>query len=143
MPEQKDLLVGGGGFACRVSSVLNRNVKEYGKKFLFDGREDTCWNSDQGSPQWVLITFEEEASVSKLRMLFQGGFAGKNCHLEVSKDGASFEKCFEFYPEDSNKLQTFELERTVTGKAFKVVFSDSSDFFGRVTIYQLELLTPM
>ncbi|CAB3386450.1 Hypothetical predicted protein [Cloeon dipterum] len=34
-------------FNCRVSSTLNRNVKEYGKKFMFDGQEDTCWNSDQ------------------------------------------------------------------------------------------------
>ena len=30
-----------------VSSVLDRNAKEYGKQFLYDGREDTCWNSDQ------------------------------------------------------------------------------------------------
>lgn len=30
-----------------VSSVLDRNAKEYGKKFLLDDREDTCWNSDQ------------------------------------------------------------------------------------------------
>ena len=31
----------------RVSSVLNRDVKEYGKKFMFDGNDETCWNSDQ------------------------------------------------------------------------------------------------
>ena len=30
-----------------VSSVLDRNGKEYGKQFLLDGEEDTCWNSDQ------------------------------------------------------------------------------------------------
>ena len=35
--------------ACKisVSSVLDRNAKEYGKQFLLDGEEDTCWNSDQ------------------------------------------------------------------------------------------------
>lgn len=27
--------------------MLNRDVKEYGKKFMFDGKEETCWNSDQ------------------------------------------------------------------------------------------------
>ena len=32
-----------------VSSVLNRDVKQYGKKFLFDKKDDTCWNSDQVS----------------------------------------------------------------------------------------------
>ena len=34
-------------FFFRVSSVLNRDVKQFGKKYLFDGEEETCWNSDQ------------------------------------------------------------------------------------------------
>lgn len=32
---------------CRVSSVLNRNSRQFGKKYLFDEDEETCWNSDQ------------------------------------------------------------------------------------------------
>lgn len=32
---------------CRVSSVLGREVKAYGKQNMFDGNEDTCWNTDQ------------------------------------------------------------------------------------------------
>lgn len=39
----------------RVSSVLGRDVKSYGKQFLFDGEEDTCWNSDQ-VPRSVFLT---------------------------------------------------------------------------------------
>nr|KAF6309796.1 nuclear receptor 2C2 associated protein [Pipistrellus kuhlii] len=31
----------------RVSSVLNRNTRQFGKKHLFDQDEETCWNSDQ------------------------------------------------------------------------------------------------
>lgn len=31
----------------RVSSVLNRDVKQFGKKHMFDANEETCWNSDQ------------------------------------------------------------------------------------------------
>lgn len=31
----------------RVSSVLNRDVKQFGKKFMFDCSEESCWNSDQ------------------------------------------------------------------------------------------------
>lgn len=27
--------------------MLNRDVKQYGKKFMFDCNEETCWNSDQ------------------------------------------------------------------------------------------------
>ncbi len=139
------LLVGSGReYECRVSSVLGRNVKEFGKKHLFDGREDTCWNSDQGSPQWVQVTLNgTPASVSGIRLTFQGGFAGKNCELLVSLSGKKedFEKCSDFYPEDNNKSQTFTLPKAVEGSAFRVVFRDSSDFFGRVTVYELELIS--
>ncbi|XP_010167502.2 nuclear receptor 2C2-associated protein, partial [Antrostomus carolinensis] len=38
----------GGTCPCRVSSVLNRDVKQFGKKHMFDASEETCWNSDQG-----------------------------------------------------------------------------------------------
>jgi hypothetical protein len=31
----------------KVSSTLNRDTKQFGKKFLFDGLDETCWNSDQ------------------------------------------------------------------------------------------------
>ena len=34
-------------FLLRVSSVLNRDSSQFGKKFMFDKNEDTCWNSDQ------------------------------------------------------------------------------------------------
>lgn len=27
--------------------MLNRDVKQFGKKHMFDGNEETCWNSDQ------------------------------------------------------------------------------------------------
>lgn len=37
----------GGACPCRVSSVLNRDVKQFGKKHMFDTSEETCWNSDQ------------------------------------------------------------------------------------------------
>jgi len=134
----------GSGFQSRVSSVLNRNVKEFGKKHLFDGKEDTCWNSEQGSPQWIHLAFDENQSVDGIELVFQGGFVGQNCHLEATCSegggGGEFVKCLDFYPEDTNKLQTFKLERPVTAKAFRVVFSDSTDFFGRITVYTLRLL---
>ncbi|XP_043859429.1 nuclear receptor 2C2-associated protein isoform X3 [Dromiciops gliroides] len=36
-----------GQTVSRVSSVLNRDVKQFGKKHLFDEQDETCWNSDQ------------------------------------------------------------------------------------------------
>ena len=41
----------------RVSSVLNRNSKQYGKKFMFDGQEETCWNSDQVGLMYAMSLF--------------------------------------------------------------------------------------
>ena len=42
------LLCGGATqYTCRVSSTLNRDTKQFGKKYLFDGNNETCWNSDQ------------------------------------------------------------------------------------------------
>lgn len=121
-------------FNAKVSSVLNKNVKEFGKKYLFDGREDTCWNSDQGSPQFVQILFEEKKAIGKLEIQFQGGFVGTQCHVLVNDDTK-----VEFFPEDTNKLQTFELNVQECTN-LKIVFGQSTDFFGRITIYQLRLI---
>ncbi len=41
--------------SARVSSVLNRDVRHFGKKFMFDGDEETCWNSDQVKASATLI----------------------------------------------------------------------------------------
>ena len=47
-----------------VSSVLDRNAREYGKKFLVDGEDDTCWNSDQ---VWQVdgLTYEINTTTQK------------------------------------------------------------------------------
>jgi len=141
-----DLLEGGcgedGDFQVKVSSVLNRQVREYGKLYMFDGREDTCWNSDQGSPQWVRIEFDAEVEIGQVEFMFQGGFAGKTCWLEKLSGAGSdtYEKVADLYPEDINKLQKFPLQSPVKAKAFKVVFADSTDFFGRITVYQMKLV---
>ena len=74
--------------------------------------------------------------------VLQGGFAGKTCWLErlASGDNEKYEKVTDLYPEDTNKLQKFPLPTTAISKAFKVVFADSTDFFGRITVYQMKLI---
>ena len=129
-------------FVVKVSSVLNRQVTEYGKLFMFDGREDTCWNSDQGTPQWIRISFDGTRHITRLQLMFQGGFVGKTCWLEASEndENEGFKKIQNIYPEDTNKLQTFEISTNgVSCRAFKIIFEDSTDFFGRITIYQMKL----
>ncbi|XP_076622546.1 nuclear receptor 2C2-associated protein [Colletes latitarsis] len=124
-------------FECRVSSVLNKNNRLYGKKHMFDNCPETCWNSEAGSPQWIVIDFEQECSLSSFEIEFQGGFVGKDCHVEVGdKETELLEP---FYPEDKNTVQRFNLEQPKRAKTFKFVFNESTDFFGRIIIYKLSL----
>ncbi|KAG7487973.1 hypothetical protein MATL_G00029340 [Megalops atlanticus] len=89
----------------RVSSVLNRDVKQFGKKYMFDSNEETCWNSDQGGCQWVFLEFPQPVRVSEVKVQFQGGFSGKTCRLEGCEKEGEFETFSYFYPEDNNSLQ--------------------------------------
>ncbi|XP_014483300.1 PREDICTED: nuclear receptor 2C2-associated protein [Dinoponera quadriceps] len=126
-------------FECRVSSVLNKNVRSYGKKHMFDDSNETCWNSDAGTPQWVIINFEEECSLSSFEIEFQGGFAGKECYLEAGCNEKNTVVVEAFYPEDVNNLQRFNLANKIKARTLKFVFNQSTDFFGRIIIYNLSL----
>ncbi|XP_065060144.1 nuclear receptor 2C2-associated protein-like [Rhopilema esculentum] len=128
----------GSDLKIRVSSVLNKNVKQYGKKFMFDGKEDTCWNSDQGQQQVIGFQSSCPVLINEIQIQFQGGFAGKECELEMqSEDGKV--TTFNFYPEDINQMQIFPVPSTVLTSSFKLNFNTSTDFFGRIIIYQLKL----
>ena len=90
----------------------------------------------QGSPQWVSIEFEDVLPLSALALQFQGGFCGKECEIEVDGD----KKVMDFYPDDANKLQTFQFkERIQSVKKVRIIFNSSTDFYGRITLYMLEL----
>lgn len=90
---------------CRVSSVLNRDIKQYGKVFMFDGEEETCWNSDRGSPQTVTVELPSAASVCCLEIRFQGGFATREGVLLAGSDVGTLKEIQRFYPADDNTLQ--------------------------------------
>ncbi|EZA62557.1 hypothetical protein DMN91_005648 [Ooceraea biroi] len=126
-------------FECRVSSVLNKNIRSYGKNHMFDDSAETCWNSDAGTPQWIVINFEEECTVSSFEIEFQGGFVGKDCHIEAGNDEKNTTIVEAFNPEDRNNLQKFKLKDQIKAKSFKFVFNQSTDFFGRIIIYNLSL----
>ena len=71
-----------------VSSTLNKNHKDFGKKHLIDGKEETCWNSDQGLPQFVSASFLKPHKVSGFSLTAQGGFCPKEIVLYID-DGES------------------------------------------------------
>ncbi|KAH8272819.1 hypothetical protein KR018_001011, partial [Drosophila ironensis] len=128
----------------RVSSVLNKDVKQYGKQFMFDTKEETSWSSDEGTPQWIIITLDEPENIHGFSFQFQGGFAGQESNiLMYSADGAEIHQ-EPFYPEDINSPQTFQIQDTVREKAcskIKFLFQTSTDLFGRIIVYDLQLLS--
>jgi hypothetical protein len=58
----------------RVSSTLYNNTAEYGKQLMFDGNEDTCWNSAEGQSQFIFLVFEKSVHINRIEIVFQGGF---------------------------------------------------------------------
>ncbi|KAM3876127.1 nuclear receptor 2C2-associated protein [Diretmus argenteus] len=130
----------------RVSSVLNRDVKQFGKKYMFDCNEETCWNSDQGDSQWVRLEFPQPVQVSEVKVQFQGGFSGKTCRLEGCPKDGDFAMISQFYPDDSNSLQIsfilhfFPIQEAPAVDKVKIVFENSADFFGRIIVYSLDVL---
>ena len=85
------------------------------------------------------IDFDQTQTVNELQLMFQGGFVGKNCCIQIAKpDGTGFQKHQDFYPEDSNKLQSFAIN-PVSCTGIKIIFGESTDFYGRITVYQLKI----
>lgn len=116
---------------------MNRDSKAFGKQNLIDGSDETCWNSDSGENQWIMIRLDCNIVISKLKLMFQGGFAGKKLVLF----SANNDELGTFFPEDTNAIQTFNLSQEVAKPTniLKLVFDGSFDFFGRITIYHLNI----
>ncbi|KAF9257091.1 hypothetical protein L218DRAFT_982057 [Marasmius fiardii PR-910] len=134
----------------RVSSTLDKSV---GKKFLTDNNPETCWTSQQGLPQYIQLNFPSPVIPKTISITFQGGFVGRRCAVHVKQAGTDdpgapkdWKILTNIYPEDVNRRQTFDLhpqddyvslEKGVEN--MKLVFEESSDLFGRITIYDLKL----
>jgi len=82
----------------------------------------------------------------QLSLTFQGGFVGTHCNIHIQPYGSlDWQTLTHLYPEDLNKRQSFDL--TTSGlpilddgiTSLKVVFENSSDFFGRITVYDLSV----
>ncbi|KIJ66449.1 hypothetical protein HYDPIDRAFT_109487 [Hydnomerulius pinastri MD-312] len=124
----------------KVSSTLDKTV---GKKNLTDGNPETCWTSQQGLPQLVQLVFPTPVSPRRLVLTFQGGFVGTQCAVDVaaSSEDPVWTTLTYIHPEDVNRRQVFELPDSVGNRilCLKLVFERSSDFFGRITIYELQI----
>jgi hypothetical protein len=113
----------GHGTQARASSVLNGQKREYGPSKAVDGDSSTCWNSDQGLPQWlelVLANDEEPLrQVEALQITFQGGFSGIEMEVSASqsatKKGGALIPLGRVSPVDSSEPQSFEVRDVASG----------------------------
>lgn len=127
---------------CRVSSVLGKNTRELGKQHLFDGSPESCWNSDQGTPQWVALRWKEPVVVTAIIAQFQGGFCGSiDTVVEVGQDGStSWEELTPWHLEDVGTEQILRLLQPCSLSSLRLNFKSSTDFHGRIIMYKLDVL---
>ncbi|KAI0249535.1 galactose-binding domain-like protein [Lactifluus subvellereus] len=119
----------------RVSSTLD---KSFGKSCLVDGSPETCWTSQQGLPQYIQLAFPSPVTPERISLTFQGGFVGTTCVVATqSQDASNWQEITRIYPEDVNRAQMFDLAVEGSVRGIKLVFEESSDFFGRITVYDL------
>jgi hypothetical protein len=94
----------------------------------------------QGSPQYIQLSFSSPVLPRRISLTFQGGFVGIRCSLNVQSLGADgWASATRIYPEDVNRKQTFDIDIPDPVLGLKLVFEESSDFFGRITVYDLSI----
>ncbi|KAL5519533.1 hypothetical protein ACEPAH_1216 [Sanghuangporus vaninii] len=128
----------------KVSSTLDKSVS---KKNLTDGSPETCWTSQQGLPQYIHVIFDSPIVPKTLCLIFQGGFVGQRCRIDVlpvasestDSEKPTLKELTTVYPEDVNRSQSFDLSDAGPIKEMKLIFEESSDFFGRITVYDMRI----
>ncbi|KAF8301444.1 galactose-binding like protein [Clavulina sp. PMI_390] len=130
----------------KVSSTLDKSSN---KKNLIDGSPETCWSSTQGTPQHIQATFDSPVIAHSISLTFQGGFVGLRCAIFVrpsSTEEQDWVLSDRIFPDDVNRRQSFSLaNKTLDQTAIKsyaqlkLVFEQSSDFFGRIVVYDLSI----
>jgi hypothetical protein len=117
----------------RVSSKSSNKLK------MIDSLEDSCWTSSPGMKHSILLELLEESplNLSGISLCFQGGFSARE--MELHLDDVKIQT---FFPLDNNENQIFNLTNplVVYSKILLLFPNGSTDTFGRITIYKLELL---
>jgi hypothetical protein len=90
-----------------------------------------------------LLDFGRPVEIDTVSMTFQGGFVGKKCVAEASvaeSPNRYDQDLGTLYPEDVNSTQSFTVKCAAPVQRLKLVFEESTDFFGRITMYKLDVL---
>lgn len=93
------------------------------------------------APVW-LVLFAEPVVPEAIELTFQGGFVGTRVAVQVAIPGNEWRLLTSIYPEDVNRKQRFDISSSLDNApitSMKLIFEESSDFFGRITIYDLDV----
>ncbi len=98
------------------------------------------------------MNFHRNVNIFSISLQFQGGFVSEECKLYTASkkqnDKINWNEIEDAYiePEDLNTIQEFDLEEcegrndgVLNCDAIKLVFKSSTDFYGRVILYKLEV----
>jgi hypothetical protein len=142
------------GTTARASSILQKNVKLYGPMNALDyEHETTCWNSEGNSQgktsSWMRVDFARRVRPTKIGVQFQAGFVAEEVTVQVLKETEKEEwiTLCDFEVEDDHEMQFLDLledgkERNIPENgtmSIRLVLDECTDFYGRVTIYQLKV----
>lgn len=109
----------------------------------------SCWNSEgtaegRGDGCWFIVDFRRAVQPDELRIQFQAGFCAETCAVYFKNKRDEWilaDNTIEF--DDVHDVQTHSLQvkdlASTTTNAIKLEFDDATDFYGRVTIYRLEV----
>lgn len=87
------------------------------------------------------VHFHRIVHVSTFSIMFQGGFVGQDVQVHVKRaEKEAWEKVTDSQvdPEDSNALQEFACQVQQVN-ALALTFHRSTDFYGRIVIYRLQI----
>jgi phosphotransferase system HPr-like phosphotransfer protein len=112
----------------------------------------SCWNSegkkDDGPNQscWIQLDFGRPVRPSQLSVQFQAGFSAETCTVQAKSDTTSTD-CSSWLSiqnlelEDDHEVQIRPLQPLSDAPltSLRLIFEDFTDFYGRVTIYRLEV----
>ncbi len=152
----------------RASSIWQHDTRKFGPQHALDSQSMDAWNSapsNESNPlAYYEIHFQRPVSVREVRVQFQGGFVGMDCTMykkklrdnpennkngnEEDDDDDEWEESGELFLDtiESNDVQIFpaDVDAISHGEidpctALRIEFGKSTDFYGRIVIYSLEI----
>jgi len=119
----------------------------------------SCWNSE-GSPNgktssFLVIDFGRTVRPIEIALQFQAGFVAEELKVFRRTQGTTasaakeeeWAELADFEVDDDHEVQSFPLadqtalnvQEAMQTNALKLVFDECTDFYGRVTIYKLQV----